>query len=141
MSTLRRFALIYGIIFLLVGIAGFIPGITLPHTHADVVVTAGLGIVLGLFAVNVLHNLAHLLFGVWGLLASRSDGAARLYAQMVAIAYVLLSVLGLVQAMSLYTLFGLMPLYGHDIWLHALLAAGAAYFGFIYEQKQPLSRT
>jgi hypothetical protein len=138
MSTLRRFALVYGIVFLLVGIVGFIAGITLPLEHPDVVVTVGMGAVLGLFTVNVVLNLVHLLFGAWGLLAARSDRAARVYAQMVAIAYVLLTVLGFVKAMSLYTLFGLMPLYGHNIWLHAVLAAGAAYFGFFYEQKQPL---
>ena len=136
MSTLRRFALVYGIIFMLAGIAGFIPGITLPHTHPDVMVTAGMGVVLGLFAVNVLHNLAHILFGVWGLVASRSDGAARLYGQVVAIGYALLTLLGFVQFMSLHTLFGLMPLYGNDIWLHAVLAIGAAYFGFFHEHRQ-----
>jgi hypothetical protein len=31
----------------------------------------------------------------------------------------------------LYTTFGLIPLYGHDIWLHAVLAAVGAYFGFM----------
>lgn len=45
MSILRRFALIFGIVFLLVGIAGFVPGITTQHTHPDVMVTAGLGLV------------------------------------------------------------------------------------------------
>ena len=63
MTGTRRFALIFGIVFLLAGVAGFIPGVTQPHTHPDVMVTAGLGLVLGLFPVNVLHNLAHLLFG------------------------------------------------------------------------------
>ena len=77
MTTTRRFALIFGIVFLLVGIAGFIPGITTQHSHPDVMVTTGLGAVLGLFAVNVLHNAAHLVFGVYGLIASRSDSASR----------------------------------------------------------------
>ncbi|HYF41879.1 MAG TPA: DUF4383 domain-containing protein [Ramlibacter sp.] len=141
MTTLRRFALIFGIVFLLVGAAGFIPGLTQPHTHPDVMVTAGLGLVMGLFPVNVLHNIAHLLFGVWGLMASRSDGASRTYGKSVAIAYALLMVMGLISAMNLHTAFGFVPLYGHDIWLHALLAAVGAYFGFMHRQEQPLRRT
>ena len=140
MSTLRRFALVFGIVFLLVGIAGFVPGITTQHTHPDVMVTAGLGLVLGLFPVNVLHNLAHLLFGAWGLFAATSDRAAGIYGKSVAIAYALLTVMGLISEMNLHTAFGFVPLYGHDIWLHAGLAAVAGYFGFMHERERPLTR-
>jgi hypothetical protein len=135
MSVLRRFALVFGIVFLLVGIAGFVPGLTQPHSHPDVRLTAGLGLVMGLFPVNVLHNAAHLLFGVWGLMASRSDGAARTYGKVVAVSYALLMVMGLVTAMNLHTAFGFVPLYGHDVWLHALLAAVGAYFGFMHSRN------
>jgi hypothetical protein len=140
MTITRRFALIFGIVFLLVGIAGFIPGITQPHTHPDVMVTAGLGVLMGLFAVNVLHNLAHLLFGVLGLFASTSEGAARAYGKAVAISYALLTVMGLISTANLHTAFGFVPLYGHDVWLHALLAGVAAYFGFRRPVDQPLHR-
>jgi hypothetical protein len=140
MTTTRRFALIFGIVFLLVGIAGFIPGITTQHSHPDVMVTTGLGAVLGLFAVNVLHNAAHLLFGVYGLIASRSDGASRTYGKVVALGYGLLAVMGLLTTMNMHTLFGFVPLYGHDVWLHAGLAAVAAYFGFFHTREQPLRR-
>jgi hypothetical protein len=140
MSTLRKFALIYGIVFLLVGIAGFVPGLTQPHEHPGVRVTAGMGALFGLFAVNVLHNLVHLIFGALGLVAMKSDGAALVYARFVAIAYGLLAIMGLVDAMGLSTTFGLIPLYGHDVWLHALLAAVAAYFGFMHRQQVPVQR-
>lgn len=140
MSTLRKFALLYGIVFLLAGIAGFVPGLTQPHEHPGVRVTAGMGALLGLFAVNVLHNLVHLLFGAWGLIAMKSDGAALVYARFIAIAYGLLAIIGLVDTMGLSTLFGLVPLYGHDVWLHALLAAVAAYFGFVHRQQVPVPR-
>lgn len=138
MSALRRFALILGIVFLLVGAAGFIPGITQPHSHPGMRFTAGLGLVMGLFPVNVLHNVAHLVFGAWGLAASRSDGAARTYGQVVAIAYALLMVMGLLDTANLNTAFGFVPLYGNDVWLHALLAAVGAYFGFFREHRQPV---
>lgn len=39
--------------------------------------------------------------------------------------------------MNLNTAFGFVPLYGHDIWLHVLLAAGGLYFGFMHRVEQP----
>ena len=100
-------------------------------------VTAGVGfladkggLLLGIFMVNPLHNVAHLLFGVLGIAASRGALlSARAYFQLVAIAYALLTLLGLLPAT--HTTFGLMPLWGNDVWLHALIAAASAYFGFI----------
>ncbi len=131
MST-RTFALIFGIVFLAIGIAGFIPGITTaPHPgHPDIAVDMAYGQVLGLFPVNVLHNIVHILFGLWGLLSYKSLGAAKGYARGVAISYAVLTVAGLVPGLN--TMFGLVPLYGNDIWLHALLALVAAYFGWMH---------
>src|SRR5678816_4502006 len=80
--NVRTFALIYGIVFLLVGILGFVPGINQPPpaNHGLHVTDPGHGMLLGLFHVNVLHNAVHLLFGVWGLIAYRSFPGARMYA-------------------------------------------------------------
>ena len=128
----QTFARIYGIVFLVVGVGGFIPGLTEPHTHPDLAVQAGSGMELGLFPVNVLHNIVHLLFGAWGLIAARNFDSSRMYARVVAIAYALLTILGLIPATD--TTFGLIPIYGHDVWLHALLAAVAAYFGFMQRE-------
>lgn len=128
MST-RYFALVYGIVFLVVGIAGFFSGLkTTPMASPDLTINMGFGLLFGLFPVNILHNIVHLLFGVWGLAAYRSFGAARLYAQVVVIAYVILGIFGFIPGLN--TLFGMAPLYGNDIWLHLLLAAIAAYFAF-----------
>ncbi|MHC9419888.1 DUF4383 domain-containing protein [Sphingomonas citri] len=127
--TLRGFATLYGIVFLLAGIAGFIPGVSPEHAHPGVAVSGASRLALGLFPVNVLHNLVHLLFGLWGLAAARGEAGARLYARAVAIIYAVLTVAGLVPGAD--TLFGLAPLYGNDVWLHALLAAIAGYAGFV----------
>jgi Domain of unknown function (DUF4383) len=64
----------------------------------------------------------------WGLAAYRSFAAARIYARAVAVVYGILTVMGLIPVLD--TTFGLIPLYGHDVWLHALLAIVAAYFGW-----------
>jgi hypothetical protein len=133
--TTRNFALLFGVVFLLVGIAGFIPGLTSPPhpDHPDLAIDTGYGQLLGLFPVNILHNLVHVLFGVWGLAAYRSVSGAKLYGRGVAIIYAVLTVAGLVP--GLQTLFGLTPLFGNDVWLHALLALVAGYFGWVHKNQ------
>jgi hypothetical protein len=129
--AIRYFALVYGIVFLVVGIAGFIPGLVVPMAaeQPDLAVDAGAGHLFGLFPVNVLHNIVHILFGIWGLIAWRSVSGSITYARSVAVIYAVFVVMGLIPV--LHTTFGLVPLYGHNIWLHAVLAAVAAYFGFV----------
>jgi hypothetical protein len=127
-------AMIFGIVFLLVGVGGFIPGLTaMDHAghpaDADVTMRTMFGYELGLFPVNILHNIVHLLFGAWGLMAARSWSGARGYFRAVAIIYAVLTVMGLIDGLN--TTFGFIPLYGNDVWLHALLAVVAAYFGFM----------
>jgi len=137
----RRFAMVMGVVFLLVGILGFVPPL-LTHPadahamHGEALrVTAFEGYLLGLFHVNVLHSLVHVLFGIMGIAMARTFDSARLYARIVAVGYGLLVVMGLVPALD--TVFGLIPIHGNDVWLHALIAAVAAYFGF----AAPVERT
>ena len=126
----RTFALIFGIIYLLVGILGFIPGLsTHPADAPHLTIESGHGYLLGFFPVNILHNIVHLVIGLAGLLASRSVSGARLYAKILAVAYILLAILGLIPATQ--TTFGLIPIHGNDVWLHALSGLIAAYFGFV----------
>ena len=134
----QLFARIYGIVFLIVGIGGFIPGLTQPHEHPGLIINGSSGMELGLFPVNVLHNAVHILFGVWGLVAASSLAGAVLYARGVAVIYALLTVLGLIPATN--TGFGLVPIHGHDVWLHAVLAAVAAYFGFPRKEGKAAAR-
>ncbi|MCR6631082.1 MAG: DUF4383 domain-containing protein [Magnetospirillum sp.] len=127
----RTFALVLGIGFLAAGILGFVPGLVSPSGDPAGMGMEGMthGRLFGLFAVNALHNLVHLAFGVWGVVVWRDFAASRLYAQVVAVAYAVLVVLGLIPAVN--TLFGLVPLYGHNVWLHAVLAVAAGFFGFV----------
>ena len=140
MST-QSFARIFGILFLVIGAAGFVPGLTTAHYHPDVTLDAGLGLELGLFPVNYAHNGVHLLFGVWGLLAGRSLRAAALYGKVVGVSYGLLAIFGLIPAAKLWTVFGLVPIYGHDVWLHALIAAVATYYGFAPHEREVIEDT
>ena len=131
MST-RNFALVWGIVFLAIAGTGLIPGL-LQQPHAsdpNLSVDAMHGRALGLFPVNILHTLVHLLFGIWGVIASRRLDSARTYARITAVVYVMFVVMGLVPGFD--TTFGLVPLHGNDVWLHVLLALPAAYFGFMH---------
>jgi Domain of unknown function (DUF4383) len=136
----RTFALVLGIALLLAGIAGFIPGLV---THAEpttglapgdpgaapsAAVVDSYGYLLGLFPANALLNLFHLVWGLYGIIAYRSFGGGRGFARATAVVYGVLTVLGLIPGLN--TTFGLIPLFGHDVWLHALIAIPAAYFGF-----------
>lgn len=129
MSAGRYFALIIGIVFLLVGIMGFIPAfVQYPVSTNELGVNAGYGYLLGIFPINVLHNIVHLTVGITGLLASISLDSSRVYARALAVFYGALAVMGLIPAAN--TTFGLIPIFGNDVWLHAVTAAIAAYFGF-----------
>jgi hypothetical protein len=129
MST-RTFALVAGIVYAIVGVMGFVPGLLqLPPPDApELVAPAGYGWLLGLFPVNVVHNVVHLAIGIWGLAAYASRGAAVTFARGLAILYAAFAVMGLLPVAR--TAFGLVPLFGHDIWLHAATAAIAAWFGW-----------
>jgi hypothetical protein len=125
------FSLVIGVAFLVAGILGFVPGLVHPpHAEAPALrVDFGYGYLLGLFPVNVLHNLVHLLIGIAGLVASRTPPAAIRFSRVLAVFYGALALMGLVPALG--TTFGLIPIFGHDVWLHALTAAAAAYFGWV----------
>ncbi len=123
-SLAQRFAQVFGAIYLLVGILGFIPPLLVGVLPT--VIGPFNGLLLGLFPVNWLHNLAHVGIGVAGLATFRNPLTARSYALAIGVLYLLLFLLGLI----LPNFFGLLPLGGADIILHlltALIAFGAYY--------------
>src|SRR4051795_10555843 len=78
-DALRTAALAVGVVFLLVGVLGFIPGIT---TNYDDLTFAGhesQAKLLGIFQVSVLHNIVHILFGLAGIAMARTRSGARTY--------------------------------------------------------------
>ncbi|HYE95519.1 MAG TPA: DUF4383 domain-containing protein [Rubricoccaceae bacterium] len=128
-ANVQTFALVFGALYVLVGILGFVPGLVTPEPAHDMAIDAGHGRLLGLFPVNLAHNLVHLLIGAWGLLAMRSLAGSVNYARGLAVLYGVLAVLGLIPATN--TLFGIAPIYGLDVFLHAASALIAGYFGFV----------
>jgi hypothetical protein len=125
----RTAALIFGIVFAVVGIVGFAPSPPAPDAP-PLTVEHGHGMALGLFPVNTLHNAVHLMFALLGI-AAWASGRARGYFQLLAISYALLAVMGLNATTN--TTFGWIPIWGADVYLHAAVAIGAFYFGFVHE--------
>lgn len=132
----RFCALLLGVIFLFIGIAGFLPGfVSLPAGAPAVAVDAprlalddGYGYVLGLLPTNFLHNAVHITVGLLGLAAATSASGALIFNQGFAIAYTLIAVMGLLPFSN--TTFGLMPIFGNNVWFNALTALIAGYYGF-----------
>ena len=132
MST-RTFAMIFGVVFLAVGILGFgvVPSLLEGSTSGSMMEKEGM--LFGMFHVNFLHNIVHILFGLWGLAASRSASGAVGYFKAVALIYALLAILGLIPQTRAGFGDGMahLVLGGYNVWLHAALAVVAAFFGWV----------
>lgn len=127
----KTVAMVFGIVFLLIGVLGFVQGGT--TMEAD---PARAPQLFGLFPVNLLHNVVHLAFGVWGLLAARRWDAARAYCRAAGVLYLVLALLGFVTPDG----FGLVPLGGHDVWLHLVLGVVLAGTGFAARDEATTAR-
>lgn len=127
----RYFALVLGILYAIVGVLGFIPPLlrAMSIEAPNLLVNVLSGRLLGIFPVNLIHTIVHLGVGIWGIVAYRSFTGSIIFAKSVAIIFGILAIMGLVP--YLQTTFGLVPLWGSDVILHALTALVAAYFGFI----------
>jgi hypothetical protein len=81
--------------------------------------------------VNVVHNVVHLIFGLWGVLGARTYGAARSYLLGAGLTYLFLAALGYVVPNGL----GLVPLGGNDIGLHLFLGLGLLLSGMVTTRR------
>ena len=140
--TERYCALIVGILFLIIGISGFIPafvsltGPNVPDISANETRSAyalGYSYVFGLFPTNFFHNLVHVAVGALGIASYSSLSSARIFNRSFAVSYALLAIMGLVPFAR--TTFGLMPLFGNNVWFNALTAIATAYYGIVIPAK------
>ena len=140
MPLVQRFAQVFGIIYLLVGVPGFVLPLLL--TPMPAVWGPFSSYLFGLFAVNWLHSLAHLLIGVVGIAVYRSFSGSRAYSFALGVAYAALFLVGILTGgVGLGARGGLLPLNGWDNVLHLLtaLAAFAAFFSARHSESERLS--
>ena len=124
------FALIIGIAYLGAGILGLIPAALVPPPidAPPTNFTLLYGYLLGLFPVNLLHSLVHIVIGAWGISAWSGRSSSISFARGLAILYGGLAVLGMFPLLN--TAMGMIPIHGNDVWLHGITAVVAAYFGW-----------
>lgn len=128
-SLVQITALVVGLVFLIVGILGFIPGVTTDYSSIAFAGHHSDAKLLGLFQVSILHNVVHLLFGVAGVTMARMMSAARLYLIGGGAIYLVLWIYGL--AVGQDTVANFVPINPADNWLHlglgiAMIALGVA---------------
>jgi hypothetical protein len=122
-TPVQSLAALVGVVFLLVGVLGFVPGIT---THYGDLSFAGHGSgakLLGIFQVSILHNIVHLLFGVVGLVLAKTADGARTFLLGGGAVYLLLWIIGLAGAGDW------IPVNTADNWLHFGLGVGMILLG------------
>lgn len=121
-TPIQKAAAAVGIVFLLVGVLGFVPGIVTNYDDLKFAGHESEAKLLDVFQVSVLHNLVHLLFGIAGLAMAKSSSLARTFLIGGGIVYLVLWIYGLVIDHDSDANF--VPLNDADNWLHLILGAG-----------------
>ena len=128
MRLVQKVSMLFGIVFIVIGVLGFFS--TGMSMDAEMASAPRL---LGVFPVNAAHNVVHILFGIWGVLAARNAMNARRYCQASGALYLVLAILGL----FLPTTLGFIPIGGNDIALHAVLGLALTLVGFLAVDDEP----
>ncbi|MBW9119313.1 DUF4383 domain-containing protein [Microbacterium trichothecenolyticum] len=133
-TAIQKTALAVGIVFLIVGIAGFIPGLTHPIDHLDGAGADSDAMLMGVFQVSVLHNIVHILFGVAGLAVAARARASRNYLIWGGAIYLVLFLYGLFAVNAPDANF--VPVNGADNWLHLALGVGMLALGLLVDRNR-----
>lgn len=128
-TLLQKAAMAVSIVFLLVGVLGFIPGVTTDYDTMQFAGHESGAMLLGLFQVSILHNIVHLLFGIVGLALARSHSGAKTFLIGGGVIYLVLWVYGLLVGSESAANF--VPLNTADNWLHFLLGVGMIGLGVL----------
>ena len=135
-STVQSAALLVGIVFLAVGIMGFVPGITTHYGDLSFAGHNSSAKLLGIFQTSILQNIIHLLFGLAGIAMARSWEGARTYLIGGGVIYLVLFVYGLFAHGN--TSANFVPVNSADNVLHVALGVGMGALGFVLG-RQPIA--
>ncbi|WP_284975882.1 DUF4383 domain-containing protein [Arthrobacter sp. efr-133-TYG-104] len=138
-TTIQRAAQIVGAVFLLVGVLGFIPGITADFGSMSFAGHDSGALLLGIFQVSILHNIVHLLFGIAGLMMAGTPGQSRNFLVGGGVIYLVLWIYGLL--INHDSAANFVPVNSADNWLHFLLGVGMLALGLILSRRTTADRT
>ncbi len=136
---LRKAAMAVGVVFLLIGVLGFVPVITSDWNQLGWAGYESGAMLLGLFQVSVLHNIVHLLYGVAGLALAKSVSGARAFLIGGGVIYLVLWIYGLVFSDNEGAA-NFVPLNNADNWLHLGLGIGMIAIGLALSRDTSTSR-
>ena len=128
-DLVRTLAMAVSAVFVLVGILGFIPGITTDYDEMAFASSDSEAMLLGIFQVSILHNIVHLAFGLVGLAMARTLDGARTFLIGGGIIYLVLWIYGLLIDQDSGANF--IPINTADNWLHFFLGVGMVLLGFV----------
>lgn len=138
-SLVQLAALVVGAVFLVVGILGFVPGITTDYEDLQWAGHESGAKLLGVFAVSGLHNIVHIVFGVVGLVAAATATAARAYLIGGGVVYLALWLYGLL--VDEHSQANFVPLNDADNWLHLGLGLGMVALGLVLPRRTTATTT
>jgi hypothetical protein len=122
----KSLGMLFGIVFLAIGILGFVPGVTKDE------------MLLGIFMVNAAHSVVHIVSGAIFLFASMSGaGAARLWFQIFGVVYAVVAVLGFMNGDK--PILGLISSSMNNTWLHVVLAVVMLAIGFLSPKQSSVA--
>ena len=133
-STIRTVAMLVAATFVLVGILGFIPGVTTNYDTLQFASHDSQAKLFGVFQVSILHNIVHLLFGVVGFALARRAETARAFLIGGGAIYLVLWLYGLVIDHGSGANF--VPVNTADNWLHFVLGVGMIALGLVFGPRK-----
>lgn len=138
-SRVQAAAAVVGVVFLLVGTLGFVPGITTDYDTMEAAGHRSRAELLGIFQVSTLHNIVHLLFGIAGLVLARTFASAKAYLVGGGVIYLVLWLYGVMIDKTSEANF--VPVNNSDDWLHLGLGLGMVGLGLVLGRTRPGRRT
>ena len=129
--TARTYAAVFGALYLAFGVAGFVPAFwERAPSDPTMSIRVFYASLFGIFTVNIISSMAHLVIGLWGAMAANNKYSALVFARGGTILFLILAIAGLIPVNVVQSVYGLAPLDGNNVWLHLISAAVGAFFSF-----------
>lgn len=139
-TDVQKAAMLFGIVFALVTVLGFIPGITTDYD--DLTRFDGEGAkIFGIVGVNVLENIVHGLYAVAGFLAAASWAASKNYFIWGGVAYLAIWLYGLLGGSDEDSSANFLGMNSASDWLHFLLGVTMIAIGYLLSRRVTADRT
>lgn len=138
-TNAQRASWYFGLIFIVIGVLGFVPGITSNYEALYFSGHTSEALLLGVFQVSILHNIVHLVFGFLGLILARTNSLARIFLIGGGIVYLLLFIYGLI--VPHHSAGNFVPVNTADNWLHLVLGIVMVGLGLLFGTRPATGRT